>query len=85
MRLLLARGARQELQNSRGWTAMHFAARWCHAGVVELLCAAPGATAALALQDKGGCTPLAVALMPWGFDATIQAACAAALRAHGAL
>jgi ankyrin repeat protein len=40
---LLARGARQELQNSNGRAALHCAASNGHVGVVELLCAAPGA------------------------------------------
>ena len=47
------------------------------AAVAELLCAAPGAAPALALRDKGGRTPLAIAEMR-GLDAT-----AAVLRAHG--
>jgi hypothetical protein len=40
------------------------AADWCHASVVELLCAAPGASAALMLKDGDGRTPLAAALSP---------------------
>jgi ankyrin repeat protein len=62
VRLLLAHGARQELQDERGYTALHFAAREGHVGVAELLCAAPGAAAALALRAKGGNTPLALAI-----------------------
>ena len=54
VRALLAHGARQELQNRRGWTAMHFAASNGDAGMLELLCAAPGAAAAIALRSKRG-------------------------------
>ena len=79
VRLLLARGARQELQSDRsGNTALHKAAECGFASVVELLCAAPGAAAALALRDKNGRTPLARAVS-WRRDD-----CAAVLRAHGA-
>ena len=83
VRLLLARGARQELQNEHGDTALHLAAYKGHvgkghAGIVELLCAAPGAAAALALRTKKGDTPLAVAVRAG------HAAIASALRAHGA-
>jgi ankyrin repeat protein len=79
VRLLLARGARQELQNSYGWTALHAAVVNDHPGVVALLCAAPAAAAALALRSKTDRTPLAMAVN-YG-----RAACAAVLRAHGAL
>ncbi len=75
---LLAHGARQDLQDSIGWTALHSAARLGHAGVAKLLCAGPGATAALALRDRDGCTPLAHAV-----DAG-DAPTEAVLRAHGA-
>ncbi len=78
VRLLLARGARQELQNSYSWTALHAAVVNDHPGVVALLCAAPGAAAALALRDTGGRTPLGFAF------AHGRAACEAALRARGA-
>ena len=62
VRLLLARGARQELQNEYGSTALHNAARKGHVGIAKLLCAAPGATAALALRTKdGNATPLLLA------------------------
>ena len=88
VRALLARGARQELQCSDGRTALHKAAWSGHAGVVELLCAAPGAATALAQRDKYGCTPLAAALSPPGpFSSATTAgqdACAAMLRAQGA-
>ena len=93
VRALLARGARQELQGSEGHTALHLAAFNGHAGIVELLCAAPGAAAAIAMRDYQGSTPLACALRPCvlrmvdGATATTagQEACAAVLRAHGAL
>jgi hypothetical protein len=75
---LLARGARQTWRNIRGGAALHEAARGGHASIVELLCAAPGAATALALRDRDGHTPLAVAVLT-GHDA-----CAAVLRAHGA-
>ncbi len=77
VRLLLARGARQGLQNLKGMAALHLAADKGHAGVVELLCAAPGA--AVTLRDKRGRTPL---------DCAVHAgcrACEAMLRAHGAM
>ena len=78
VRLLLARGARQELQGSDGVTALHVAVNSDRPSIVELLCAAPGAAAALALRDSAGQTPLAMAVE---LD---YADCAAALRAHGA-
>jgi ankyrin repeat protein len=88
VRALLACGARQELQGQHGETALHWAAKGGHAGVVELLCAAPGAALALALRDSEGNTPLACALTPVGPYSVAttdgRAACAAALRAHGA-
>ena len=57
-RLLLARGAWQELQDSLGRTALHVAVMRNRPSIVELLCAAPDADAALALQDREGCTAL---------------------------
>jgi ankyrin repeat protein len=78
VRLLLARGARHELQNKDGDSALHLAASNGHVGVVTLLCAAPGAAAALALRDEDGDTALDRAVV-WS-----RAACAAVLRAHGA-
>ena len=86
VRALLARGARQELQDCDGWTSMHEAAFKGHAGVVELLCAAPGAATALAQRSIKGRSPLSLALTV-GLFATLsagQGACAAVLRAHGA-
>jgi ankyrin repeat protein len=87
VRTLLAAGARQELQDRNGRTAMHVAAMGGHAGIVELLCAAPGAALALALRDSEGHTPLACALLPRPYSTLTvagRAACAAVLRAHGA-
>jgi ankyrin repeat protein len=78
VRALLARGARQDLHGSDGWAALHWAVVAGSAGTVALLCAAPGAAAALALRDRDGKTPLALAVM---FD---HAECEAVLRAHGA-
>jgi hypothetical protein len=81
VRLLLARGARQELQDRDGWTALHHAAvcdSHNHAGVVALLCAAPGAAASLALRNSAGQTPLGMAIERG------SAACKSTLRAHGA-
>ena len=78
MRFLLARGARQEPQDSGGLTALHWAVHDNHLSTVELLCAAPGAAAALALRDRQGRTPFALAIQ-YG-----HAACAALLRARGA-
>ena len=82
VRLLLSRGAKQELQDALGYTALHLAVLGDHPGVVELLCAAPGAAAALALKTSsavvGSRTPLALAIHRG------RAACEAVLRAHGA-
>ena len=63
VRLLLARGARQELQDSAGRTALHVAVMDNHPSIVELLCAAPGAAATLALQDSEGRSALHWAVM----------------------
>ena len=62
----------------RGFTALHAAVSGNRPGVVELLCAVPGAAAALALTNMHGRTPLKVAVL---FGRT---ACEAVLRAHGA-
>jgi ankyrin repeat protein len=78
LRLLLARGARQELQRSIGRTALHYAVINNYPGVVALLCAAPGAAAVRALRGEVGHTPLGLAI------ARGHAACEAVLRAHGA-
>ncbi len=78
MRLLLARGARQELQSENGMGALHCAAMRGHAGVVEQLCAAPGAAATLALRDKDGDTPLALAVSEGGGGERLVAALLAA-------
>ena len=78
MRLLLSRGARLGLQDNDGDTALHAAVNGDHASIVELLCSAPGAAAALALKSSIGETPLGQAL------ADEQADCMAVLRAHGA-
>ena len=81
VRLLLSRGAKQELQDDGGFTALHWAVLGNHPGVVELLCAAPGAAAALALKNSatyGSRTPLALAIHDG------HTACEAVLRAHGA-
>jgi ankyrin repeat protein len=80
VRTLLARGARQELQSiERGQTALHFAVSFDQSRIVELLCAAPGADAALAHKNRAGRTPLAYALWSGG-----RAGMVAALRARGA-
>jgi ankyrin repeat protein len=75
---LIARGARQEQQNTDGMTALHFAAAKGHAGIVDQLCAAPGAAAAIALRDKFGCTPLVFAVMSGGGGERLVAALLAA-------
>jgi ankyrin repeat protein len=77
-RLLLAHGARQELQDRVGNTALHDAVCYDHAGIVALLCAAPGAAAALALRNSDGHTPLGLAVNER------SAACEALLRTRGA-
>jgi ankyrin repeat protein len=78
VRLLLARGARQELQSSNGFAVLHWAVSFNEPGVVAILCGAAGAAAALALRDGSGRTPLALAIY------LHYAACGAVLRAHGA-
>jgi hypothetical protein len=78
VRLLLASGARQELQNRYGWTALHFAVERNRPEIVALLCSAPGAAAALALRNSKVRTPLGLAI------ALGRAACAAVLRVRGA-
>ena len=78
VRALLARGARQELQDSSGHTALHNAAMCGRAGIVKLLCAASGAAAALAQRNSISRTPLTCAEMNSHYDI------AAVMRAHGA-
>ena len=63
VRLLLERGARLELQSSAGNTALHYAVYSNQAIVLEALCSAQGAAAALALRDRAGRTPLALAIV----------------------
>jgi len=77
VRLLLARGARLDMRSNESNTALLFAVENKRVGVVALLCAAPGAAAALALKLDGR-TPLGHAI------ALGHAACEAILRAHGA-
>ena len=78
LRLLLARGARQELEGVHGFTALHWAVDCNRPGVVAILCGAAGAATALALRDSEGRTPLALTIYH------NYAACEAVLRAHGA-
>ena len=79
VRLLLSRGAKQELHSDGCYTALLEAVHGNHPGIVELLCAAPGAAAAIALTTSvAGRTPLALAIHSG------SAACEAVLRAHGA-
>jgi len=81
VRLLLARGAEQRLYDSFGWTAMHIAVENGHAGVIALLCAAPGAGAATARRTSEhdhSLTPLGLAV------SRRIPKCAAILRAYGA-
>ena len=77
VRALLRHGARQELQELWGRTALHIASRWGCAKVAAELCAAPGAAAALEMLGEGR-TPLDFAI-EHGF-ANVEAV----LRAHGA-
>jgi len=79
VRLLILRGAKQELQDNEGDTVLHIAVDRGHTGIVELLCSAPGAAAALALKNSTGETPLGLALIHGE-----RADCVAVLRAHGA-
>jgi hypothetical protein len=81
VRLLLSCDAKQELQDLDGYTALHWAVDDDHRGVIALLCAAPGAAAALALKTSatfGSHTPLSYAIYRG------RVACEAVLRAHGA-
>ena len=78
VRLLLSRGAKQELKNDGSWTALHYAVQHNQPSVIALLCAAPGAAKALSLTTSDGRTPLALAIH------LQYATCEAALRAHGA-
>jgi len=77
VRLLLARGARQELQADHN-TALHWAVLSNRPSIITLLSAAPGFAAALALRDRYGRTPLAAAIQ------CSPATCEAILRSHGA-
>ena len=77
VRHLLARGARLELQGVLSYTALHLAVLCNKHGVVAALCGAAGAASALALRNKDGRTPLALAIHYH------RAACEAVLRAHG--
>ncbi len=74
VRLLLARGARQELQDISGDTAVHDAVCDDHAIIVELL----SNSIALVMRNRDGRTPLALAIYRG------RAACEAVLREHGA-
>ena len=78
VRLLLKNGAKLDLRDERDFTALHWASGNDHAVVLEALCSAQGAAAALALRDLSGQSPLAMAI------AYGHAACEAVLRAHGA-
>jgi hypothetical protein len=78
-RLLLANGARQELQSKAGSTALHVAVSFDHPAVVDALLAHPDSSAALALRNDRGRTPLQYALWCGGRTGIISA-----LRAHGA-
>jgi len=85
-RLLLARGARHELPNVAGWTALHWAVNEGHAAVVRLLCAgaratgggAAGGGGALELRNRDGRTPLCLAAL------ALRPECARALLDAGA-
>ena len=78
VRLLLARGARQELRDDTGRTALYRAAQVGSSEVAALLCDAPGGAAALSLRCNKSKTPLDIA------EEGGHAACAAMLRARGA-
>jgi ankyrin repeat protein len=82
-RALLARGARQELQDRHDETALHKAALHGHARIVELLCAAPGAP--VDARDKLGCTPLMFASSGTSGSTSGHLGSARALLSHGAL
>ena len=79
VRTLLLHGARQDQQNNSGRAALHVAAFMGNKDIVEALCAAPGAAAALAKRDDSSATPLTRALMQG------HRAIAAVLRAAGGL
>jgi len=77
VRLLLARGARQDLKPTYG-TALYRAIANNRPSIIMLLSAAPGFAASLALLDRNSRTPLAAAIQRG------RAACEAILRANGA-
>jgi hypothetical protein len=79
VRLLLLCGAKQELKNDGGRTALLVAVQHNQPSVIALLCAAPGAATALSLKNSDGRSPLAEAIH------LHFAACEAVLRAHGAI
>ncbi len=78
VRLLLFRGAKQELKDDNDRTALLVSVQHNQPSVIALLCAAPGAATALSLKNSDYRTPLALAIH-------LQfAACEAVLRAYGA-
>ena len=77
VRLLLSRGAKQDLR-CRTHTALDLAVAYDYPYIVSLLCAAPGAAAIFAERNSSGRTPLEEAIHEG------HAACEAVLRAHGA-
>jgi len=88
VRALLARNVRSEMRDEGGFTALHIAGQRDHAGVVALLCAAPGGVEAMRRKlwfeglsaASNGMTALGFAESAhWGNEL-----CAAVLRACGA-
>ena len=64
VKLLLARGARVELQDRCGSTVLHLVVgHRFYSDILPLLCAAPGAATALRLRDGKLCTPHGVAAL----------------------
>jgi ankyrin repeat protein len=78
VRALLARGATQAQRDRSGDTALHLAVSRDRDYVVEMLIAAPGGDAALAIRDGQGRTPHAAAKHGQ------RRGCLAVLRAHNA-
>ena len=77
VRLLLSRGANQELQDESGYTALNNAVTCDQPGIVALLCAAPGAAAAFNVLGEYLRPPLDAAIY------LCHDKCADVLRAHG--
>ena len=74
VRTLLAHGAVPQLRGGVGGnTALHVAAASGHRHILPLLCAAPGAFAAVALRNNSGETPFDVSVRHGAFPESLRA------------